>query len=264
MGAISYQADDGVRVAYHDWNAGAGGPPIVLQHGFATTSVRNWCLSGMVEVLARGRRVIAVDARGHGESDKPRDPSFYGGVRLARDLSGVLDLLNVESYDLVGYSMGSMIAVLAAARDARVRRLVLSGTGAYLLERAKADGVFLSVEVADALTVDDPARITDLAGAFLRKVADVSRADRLALAALARSLFERYRSTPSRSRRSSSWVTPIHSRGVPNVWPMQSPARDWNSCQAITSRRYTTPGTRPRYSASWRCRACYRRPTAGP
>ncbi len=191
MGAISYQADDGVRVAYHDWNAGAGGPPIVLQHGFATTSVRNWCLSGMVEVLARGRRVIAVDARGHGESDKPRDPSFYGGVRLARDLSGVLDLLNVESYDLVGYSMGSMIAVHAAARDARVRRLVLSGTGAYLLERAKADGVFLSIEVADALTVDNPGRITDLAGAFLRKVADVSRADRLALAALARSLFER-------------------------------------------------------------------------
>jgi len=68
MGAFSYQADDGVRVAYHDWNAGAGGPPIVLQHGFATSSVRNWFLTGIVEALARGRRVIAIDARGHGES----------------------------------------------------------------------------------------------------------------------------------------------------------------------------------------------------
>jgi len=73
----------------------------------------------------------------------------------------------------------------------RVRRLVLSGTGAYLLERAITNDVFLSAEVAAALEADDPARITDPAGAFLRKVADASRADRLALAALARSLFER-------------------------------------------------------------------------
>lgn len=51
--------------------------------------------------------------------------------------------------------------------------------------------MFFTVEVADALEADDPARITDLAGAWLRKVADASQADRLALAALARSLFER-------------------------------------------------------------------------
>ena len=192
MGALTYQADDGVRVAYHDWNAGADGPPIVLQHGFTSCSVRNWLLTGIVEALTRGgRRVIAIDARGHGESDKPRDPAFYGGLRLARDLSDVLGSLNVESYDLVGYSMGAMIAVHAAASDVRVRRLVLSGTGAYLLERAKADGVFFSAEVAAALEADDPACITDPAGAFLRKVADASQGDRLALAALARSLFER-------------------------------------------------------------------------
>jgi pimeloyl-ACP methyl ester carboxylesterase len=190
--ALIYSADDGVRVAYHDWNAGAGGPPIVLQHGFAVSSVGTWFLSGIVEAFARhGRRVIAIDARGHGETDKPHDPALYGGVRLASDVIGVLDLLNVESYDLVGYSMGAMIAVHAAARDVRVRRLVLSGTGAYLLERAKADGVFLSVEIADALGADDPARITDPAGAWLRKVADATRADRLALSALARSQLER-------------------------------------------------------------------------
>jgi pimeloyl-ACP methyl ester carboxylesterase len=190
--ALSYHADDGVRVAYHDWNAGADGPPIVLQHGFTVSSVSTWFLTGIVDALTRhGRRVIAIDARGHGETDKPHDSAFYGGVRLARDLIGVLDSLNVESYDLVGYSMGAMIAVHAAARDVRVRRLVLSGNGAYLLERAKTDAAFLSVEIAEALEADDPARITDTAGAWLRKVADASQADRLALAALARSLFER-------------------------------------------------------------------------
>lgn len=101
--ALSYRADDGVRVAYHDWNAGADGPPIVLQHGFTVSSVSTWFLTGIVDALTRhGRRVIAIDARGHGETDKPHDSAFYGGVRLARDVIGVLDSLNVQSYDLVG------------------------------------------------------------------------------------------------------------------------------------------------------------------
>jgi pimeloyl-ACP methyl ester carboxylesterase len=192
VGALSYRADDGVCVAYHDWNAEAGGRPIVLQHGFTVSSQSTWFLTGVVEALARhGRRVIAIDARGHGETDKPHDPAFYGGVRLASDLIGVLDVRNVESYDLVGYSMGAIIGVYAATRDVRVRRLVLSGAGAYLLERAKTDGAFLSVAIADALSADDPAGITDPTGAWLRKVADAARADRLALSALARSQFER-------------------------------------------------------------------------
>jgi pimeloyl-ACP methyl ester carboxylesterase len=192
MHPLSYTADDGVRVAYYDWNSDASGPPIVLQHGFSAGAERNWFVNGIVEAITdRGRRVIALDARGHGESDKPRDPALYGGVRLARDIMGVIDLLNVETYDLIGYSMGAMIAVHAAVRDARVRRLVLSGTGAYLLERTKGDSVFLSSEIADALAADDPARISDPVGAWLRGLAESSGADLLALSALARSPLQR-------------------------------------------------------------------------
>jgi pimeloyl-ACP methyl ester carboxylesterase len=188
MKPLSYKADDGVRIAYYDMNSDAGGPPIVLHHGFTADAQRNWFLNGIVEALTgRGRRIIAVDARGHGESDKPRDPALYGGVRLARDIVGIVDLLNVETYDLVGYSMGAMIAIHTAARDTRVRRLVLSGTGAYLLERTKEDSVLLSLEISDAFAAEDPVRITDLAGAWLRKLAERSGADLLALSALARS-----------------------------------------------------------------------------
>lgn len=191
MHPLNYRAEDGVRVAYYDWNSDAGGTPIVLQHGFSVGAVQNWVLNGVVEVItSRGRRVIALDARGHGESDKPRDPALYGGVRLARDLMGVIDLLKVESYDLVGYSMGAMIAVYAAVRDVRVRRLVLSGTGGYLLDRTKGDTAFLSVGIADALAADDPARIADPVGAWLRQLAEGAEADLIALSALARSTLQ--------------------------------------------------------------------------
>jgi pimeloyl-ACP methyl ester carboxylesterase len=194
MPPLSYKADDGVRIAYYDWNSDAKGPPIVLQHGFSVGALRNWFQNGIVDTItAHGRRVIALDARGHGESDKPRDPARYGGVRLAQDVMGLMHRLNVETYDLVGYSMGAMIAIHAALRDVRVRRLVLSGTGAYLLERTNGDSVFLSIEIADALAAEDPSRITDLAGAWLRKLAEDAGSDLLALSALARSPLQRLR-----------------------------------------------------------------------
>ena len=181
-------ADDGVQIAYYEWNAMAAGPPIVLQHGFTTTACGNWFASGIVDALVRGgRRVIALDARGHGQSDKPRDPALYGDVRMARDVMGIVDRLDVEAYDLVGYSMGATIAVNVAVRDMRVRRLVLGGIGAYLVERAQTDGMLFSLEIANALEAENPSRVVDLAGAWLRRVADASGADRLALAALARS-----------------------------------------------------------------------------
>ena len=192
MNPLMYTADDGIRIAYYEWNANAGGPPIVLQHGFSVGALRNWSENGVVAAMIhRGRRLIAVDARGHGQSDKPRDPARYGAERLARDITGVVDLLNVEQYDLIGYSMGAMLGIYVAARDMRMRRLVLSGTGAYLLERAKGDSVLLSIGIADAFAAEDPARIEDRVGAWLRAVAESAGADLLALSSLARSPSQR-------------------------------------------------------------------------
>jgi pimeloyl-ACP methyl ester carboxylesterase len=192
MDPLTYKADDGVRIAYYEWNSHAGGPPIVLQHGFTVGAVRNWVQNGAIEgITSGGRRVIALDARGHGESDKPRDPALYGSERLARDIIGLVEHLSIKSYDLVGYSMGAIIAIHVAARDARVRRLVLSGAGAYLLQRENSDSVFLSIGIADAFAVEDPAAVTDLVGAWLRGHAESAGADLLALSALARSSSQR-------------------------------------------------------------------------
>ncbi len=192
MRSLSFTADDGVRIAYYEWNSHADGPPIVLQHGFGVGAVRNWLLNGTIEAIkSGGRRVIAIDARGHGESDKPHDPALYGSERLTRDTMSLVDHLGVDTYDLVAYSMGAIIAIHVAARDVRVRKLILSGTGAYLLEPANRHNVFLSMGIADALAAEDPAAVTDPVGGWLRGVAESAGADLLALSALARSPAQR-------------------------------------------------------------------------
>jgi pimeloyl-ACP methyl ester carboxylesterase len=75
-----------------------------------------------------GRRVVLMDCRGHGASGKPHDAAAYGGERQARDVVAVLDALKVESADLMGYSMGGLIALATALRfPERVRALVVMG-----------------------------------------------------------------------------------------------------------------------------------------
>ena len=72
---------DGVTIHYEVFGEG---PPIVLVHGFASNLQDNWVLTGWVKrLLDQGRRVVALDCRGHGESAKPHDPEAYAGGAMA-------------------------------------------------------------------------------------------------------------------------------------------------------------------------------------
>ncbi len=84
------------------------GPPLVLQHGFGS-SHRMWGIYGYVKALAEDYRVIQIDARGHGASDKPHDPAAYELARRAADVVAVLDNLGIEQAHFCGYSMGGWI-----------------------------------------------------------------------------------------------------------------------------------------------------------
>jgi pimeloyl-ACP methyl ester carboxylesterase len=179
---------DGVEVAVHRWGAPGDRPPVVLQHGFAADSVRNWQHTGVVAaLLADGREVVAVDARGHGASDKPHDPERYGERTMAGDLSVVADVLELERFDLAGYSMGGIVSLALAGTDPRVRRLVVGGIGAGVVERGGLDTrAVRTTALVAALETDDPASISDPTAAGFRAFADSTGADRLALAAQAR------------------------------------------------------------------------------
>lgn len=126
----TFTTSDGLRLAWHELGAGSALPPIVLQHGFSASTVSEWIECGIAGSLAGlGRRIIALDARGHGASDRPREESRYGEPRMAQDISELVTHMSITGYDLVGYSMGAIIAAFVATTDKRVRRLVLGGVG---------------------------------------------------------------------------------------------------------------------------------------
>lgn len=103
------------------------GPPLVLVHGF-TSSLESWYDAGYVEPLSRSYRLILVDVRGHGASDKPHDPDAYASAIVAADIAGVLDDVGVDRTHFFGYSMGARLGYTAAkyARD-RLASVALGG-----------------------------------------------------------------------------------------------------------------------------------------
>ena len=118
-------ADNGsVRIYYQ---VEGEGPALVLQHGF-TESVVDWSEAGYVEALRPDYRLILIDARGHGASDKPHDPDAYVLNRRVADVVAVLDALDIAKALFWGYSMGGWIGFgIAKYAKERVRALVIGG-----------------------------------------------------------------------------------------------------------------------------------------
>ena len=99
---------NGVSIHYEVFGEN-GKPPIVLVHGFAASLDGNWVRPGWIETLTPLRQVVALDCRGHGESEKPYDAEAYGD-NMPDDVIRLMDHLNIEKADLFGYSMGSRIS----------------------------------------------------------------------------------------------------------------------------------------------------------
>ncbi|WP_103760311.1 alpha/beta fold hydrolase [Streptomyces sp. SM10] len=182
---------DGLTLRYWSWsrNPDSALPPVVLLHGFAAHARLNWEGPGVVEALvARGRRVYALDARGHGESDRPHDDTHYGESLMARDVRLLIDRIGEDRVHVAGYSMGAVVAVLAAAQDTRISRLVAGGIGAGAVEVGGLDTRVMPPElVSAALTAEDAADAPERTRAF-RVLADTAGGDRLALAAQIRAV----------------------------------------------------------------------------
>lgn len=172
-----------VEIAYLDEGADSSLPPVVLVHGFASTKEVNWVHPGWVKTLTEaGRRVIALDNRGHGKSSKLYDPAAYHSATMAGDVRALLDHLQVVRADCMGYSMGARIcAFLALEHPQRVRALVFGGLGIRL-----TDGVGLPDSIADALLAPSRAAVRDPTGHQFRSFAEQTRSDLKALAACIR------------------------------------------------------------------------------
>lgn len=175
----------GVSIHYVDEGTG---PTIVLVHGFAANLQLNWRAPKIIDALiAAGRRVVAIDCRGHGESGKPHDPDAYGGTQMADDVIAMMDHVGIDVADLMGYSMGGVLsASLLVRRPERFRSVILAGIGdsivtGALLSSARTRGL------ADAMEAKDSAAATDATARGFRVFAERTDADLGALAAMQRS-----------------------------------------------------------------------------
>ena len=169
-----------VEIAYLDQGHGE---PIVLVHGFASTKEVNWVLPGWVATLTRaGRRVIALDNRGHGQSTKLYDEADYHTDLMAGDVAALIAHLELGRADVMGYSLGARIcAVLSVRHPEQVRSVILGGAGIRLVHTAG-----LRDEIADALDAPSIDAVTDPTGRTFRLFAEQTKSDLKALAACLR------------------------------------------------------------------------------
>lgn len=116
----------GVKIRYIEQGKGE---PVVLIHGFSRNIEINWIEPGILDALADDYRVIALDCRGHGKSDKPKGDEAYG-LNMVEDVIRLLDHLKIDQAQIIGYSMGSRMALkLVTLYPERVRSVVLIAGG---------------------------------------------------------------------------------------------------------------------------------------
>src|SRR5260370_36949946 len=165
-----------VEIAYLDEGEG---DPILLVHGFASSKNVNWVYPTWVSELKKhGRRVIALDNRGHGDSAKLYDAEQYHIGTMAGDVSALMDHLNIERADIMGYSLGGrMTAWLARRQPQRLRSAVFGGIAIGLI-----GGGGPGENAAEAPEAPSLAQATTPVGRSLRPFADPSPSPPPALA----------------------------------------------------------------------------------
>ena len=154
-------AADGVRIAYE---AVGKGEPVVLVHGFGASRVQNWRVPGWYDTLTNaGCCVVALDCRGHGESDKPHDPSAYGESTMANDIALVMRGAGYERAFVMGYSMGGSLTIrLMHGQPHCVHAAVIGGVGSSYFTRSNE----WRMSIADGLLAKDASTLSPVQKMF--------------------------------------------------------------------------------------------------
>ncbi|HTQ65611.1 MAG TPA: alpha/beta fold hydrolase [Puia sp.] len=121
-----FSSFDGTRIYYE---VKGSGEPVVLVHGFIVDG-ESWKKTVLYDdLLKRGNKVITLDLRGNGKSDKPHDSTAYANDAEAKDIMGLVQMLGLQHYGVVGYSRGSIIIARLLVLDKRITKAVMGGIG---------------------------------------------------------------------------------------------------------------------------------------
>jgi pimeloyl-ACP methyl ester carboxylesterase len=151
---MPYANNDGVKIYYE---VEGEGPPVVLLHG-ATEYTGFWRRRPYVETLRNDYKLILIDFRGHGRSDKPQEASGYGPnmtITMASDVVSVLDDLGLAKVIYYGFSMGGMVGFRAALRyPDRFHAFILGAISPYAYPEGMTKGNRFYIEAFKVLRND--------------------------------------------------------------------------------------------------------------
>ena len=125
MFTSSITRPDGTKIMY---DVVGQGPAILLLHGGGGgQSRKSWHDAGYVARLKDAYKVITMDIRGHGESDKPTDPTAYTIKTMCSDILAIADACDVDTFAIWGFSFGGNIGRYLAAQSQRVEKIIMMG-----------------------------------------------------------------------------------------------------------------------------------------
>ena len=158
---MPYATNDGVRIRYE---VEGSGPPLLLHIGFIG-GLEDWGDAGYVAPLAGRFRLLRLDPRGQGQSDKPHDPAAYAVRDRVGDVLAVLDAEGIDRAHFWGYSLGGWVGfALGAVAPGRVASLIIGGAQPFSGNPRPIDGDFFLDGFRDGMAplvaaceADDPA-----------------------------------------------------------------------------------------------------------
>ncbi len=150
--------NQGVKIYYE---VEGEGPPVVMIHGFAAELEGNWKLTNWVDVLKHSYKLVLLDCRGHGKSDKPLDPTQYG-AHMADDIVQLVDRLSIEKANFFGYSMGARIVFEVLLRNQELFKSAILG------------GFALQLPGDEATATEEKIRRNWIVGLKTKSIEDIS------------------------------------------------------------------------------------------
>ena len=174
--------NEGVKIYYE---IEGEGPPVIMIHGFASNLESNWKLANWVKVLKDDYRLILLDCRGHGKSDKPLDPTQYG-AHMTDDIIKLIDYLSIEKANFFGYSMGSRLTLNILLRKQELfKSAILGGFVLQLLsDEERSAAAKRTLEIIEALKASNIDNIKNPVALGFRQFAESTGANLDALAAV--------------------------------------------------------------------------------
>ena len=197
---MPYFDNEGIKIYYE---IEGKGPPVVMIHGFSSNIERQWKKNNIVEALKDKYRLILLDCRGHGKSDKPHDDSYYG-QKMNEDIIKLMEHLSIEKANLFGYSMGAHITFQILQKKPEVIiSAILGGFVLTLDEKDISKNLEGTKRIIEGLKAERVDQVKNIMARAIRRVAEAGENDLLALAAV-QSGFLRYWSevmiTPTQKR----------------------------------------------------------------